>query len=196
MENFIVVDVETTGLHFGLDQIVSIGAVCSLTGEEFYGECRIYKWNRITQTALDINGFTEEQCRDPKKQTPLQLYYKFRKWCEGRSKVLAGHNLGSFDVQFLKLLEYKTKFNKWPFKYNYIDLYSVAFGKWKESLSHAKICDKLGLEKEPSPHNALEGARSEMRCLKELLKEPELSITNGTTSVELREINLYVENIK
>jgi len=169
MEDFIVVDVETTGLNEHKDQIVSIGAVCSKTGDEFYGECRIYKWNRITETALKINGFTEEQCRDPLKQTPLELYYKFRSWCEGRSKVLAGHNLGSFDVQFLKMLEYRSKFNKWPFKYSYVDLYSVAFVKFKESLSHKKICIKLGLEPEPTPHNALEGARSEMRCLNLLL---------------------------
>lgn len=172
MENFIVVDVETTGLHWGKDQIVSIGAVDFQTGEEFYGECRIYAWNRITETALKINGFTEEQCRDARKQTPLQLYYKFRSWCLDRNvKLLAGHNLGSFDVQFLKMLEYKSKFDKWPFKYTYIDLYSVAFGKWKESLSHKKICEKLGIEPEPTPHNALEGAKSEYRCLSYLLND-------------------------
>lgn len=169
MQNFIVIDVETTGLNWKKDQIVSIGAVCSETGDEFYEECRIYKWNRITETALKINGFTEEQCRDHKKQTPLQCYYKFRKWSEGRSKILAGHNLGSFDVQFLKLLEYKSKFNKWPFKYTYLDLHSIAFVHFKESLSHKKICERLGLEPEPTPHNALEGAKSEMRCLKLLL---------------------------
>lgn len=193
MENFIVVDCETTGLHPGLDQIVSIGAVDFATGEEFYEECRIYKWNRITETALKINGFTEEECRDPKKQTPLQLYYKFRKWCVDRNvKLLAGHNIAAFDVLFLKELEYRSKFNKWPFKFFYIDLHSVAFGKWKESLSHKKICEKLGIEPEPSPHNALEGAKSEWRCLRELLKEPEITINNGTSSISLSEINLFV----
>ena len=192
MQDFIVVDIESTGINWHQDQMVSIGAVCSKTGDEFYGECRIYKWNRITETALKINGFTEEQCRDPKKQTPLQLYYKFRKWCEGRSKILAGHNLGSFDVQFLKLLEYKTKFNKWPFQYSYIDLHSVAFAKWGDSLSHKKICEKLGLEPQPAPHNALEGARSEMRCFKELMKKSEPIIYNGTSTITIPEINLFV----
>lgn len=35
MENFIVVDVETTGLIQGKHQIVSIGAVDFSTGDEF-----------------------------------------------------------------------------------------------------------------------------------------------------------------
>lgn len=174
MENFIIVDCETTGLHQGKDQIVSIGAVDFETGEEFYGECRIYTWNRITETALKINGFAEEQCRDPKKQTPLQLYYKFRKWCTDRNvKLLAGHNIAGFDVLFLKELEYKSKFNKFPFKYTYIDLHSIAFNFYKESLSHKKICERLGIEPEPTPHNALEGAKSEYRCLSYLLNDIE-----------------------
>lgn len=173
MIDCIVVDVETTGLVPGVHQIVSIGAVCSKTGEEFYKECSIFHHNEISNQALNINGFTEDQVRDVNKPNPLDIYIEFLAWCKGRSKILAGHNIGSFDVQFLKHLHElhnETTPTEWPFKYHYIDLHSMGVLHFKESLSHAKISVRLGLEPEPSPHNALAGARSEFNCIQKILE--------------------------
>lgn len=165
MQDFIVIDIETSGVIPGKHQILSIGAICSKTGERFYEECRIYKWNKIEQSALKVNGFTELECRDETKPTPKQIYNKFKKWCLGRSNILAGHNIGSFDVQFLKMMEK----GEWMFKYHYIDLHSMAFCRFGESLSHKNIAIKLGLDPEPTPHNALGGAISEYNCIIKLL---------------------------
>lgn len=170
MQDFIVVDVETSGLIPGKHQIVSIGAVCSKTNETFYGECRIYEYDEYSQSALDINGFTIEQINDTSKMTPYQLYQKFIKWCNGRSNLLAGHNIGSFDIQFLKTLCNRTKSKKWPFKYQYLDTHSLAFGYFGESVGLETICDKLVIEREPKPHNALNGAKVELECILELFK--------------------------
>ena len=116
-----------------------------------------------------VNGFTLEQIYDTSKPTALQLYSKFLQWAIPRGNILAGHNVGSFDVQFLKKnhVDYG---GEWPFKYNYLDLHSVYFAKYGESLSLHRICESLGVEPEPVVHNALTGAQKICECLKVLLK--------------------------
>lgn len=171
-EDFIVIDVETTGLIPGKFQIVSIGAVDSRNGEEFYKECSIFQTDEISESALSINGFTEDQIRDINKPNPIDIFKEFLQWCEGRPKLLAGHNIGSFDIQFLKFLNNsidEESRKKWKFGYHYLDLHSMAFLHFGESLSHRKIAQRLGLPEEPIPHNALSGARSEMACIKKLI---------------------------
>ncbi|MGI9159592.1 MAG: 3'-5' exonuclease [Saprospiraceae bacterium] len=167
----IVFDIETTGLMPGKHQVVSLGAIHYESGQTFYQECRIYKKNLISASALSLNGFTVEQVTDNKKITALVLYDNFVEWAISRSDILAGHNIGSFDVQFLKILhnKYRSK-NKWPFSHRYIDLHSVAYAHFRESLSHDEICLKLGIEPEPKPHNALLGALSEHKAFKEIFR--------------------------
>jgi DNA polymerase III epsilon subunit-like protein len=168
----IVVDIETTGVDPQKHQMVSIGAVDYDTGETFYGECRIYKFDEWTQEALNINGFTLEQIHDEKKQTPFELYERFVKWASPRSSMLAGHNIGGFDLQFLKQAQCRGRKNTtFPFRYQTVDLHSVAFSRFKKSYSMSKICQMLGIKPEPEIHNALTGAQKEYECFKILLAE-------------------------
>ena len=178
----IIVDIETTGLHTGpfRNDMVSLGAVDFETGEEFYGECKAHPDGEISQYALDLNGFTIEQVRDPNKQLPIELIDKFIKWSAGREQLLAGHNIGSFDIKFIKdyhdfYYEHTTPDQKhlveWPFGFRYIDLHSVAYAILGKSLSMDSICDELGIEREVMPHNALNGAKKEAECFKLLLSK-------------------------
>ena len=58
----IVVDVETTGLYPNKNSIVSIGAVDFLNPvNTFYQECRIWRGAKISDQALEVNGFTKKQ---------------------------------------------------------------------------------------------------------------------------------------
>lgn len=170
MHNFIVVDVETSGLIPEKHQILSIGAVDYRTGENFYGECRIYQYDEIDPKSLEMNGFTEEDCRDASKDTPLELYYKFREWATGRGEMLAGQCVGNFDIQFLKVLENKSKHKSWSYKYS-LDLHSMAYARFKESLSLREICERLEVVPEPTPHNSLIGAMVATSCFDVLLKD-------------------------
>ena len=61
--------------------------------------------------------------------------------------------------------------SKFPFRYQTIDLHSVAFVKFKKSYSMSKICEKLGVTPEIKPHNALNGALAEYECFKILLAD-------------------------
>lgn len=66
----IVFDVETTGEDSRKHSIVSIGALeFSNPKNQFYEECRIWEGAEVQEIALKINGFTEENIRDPKKQS-------------------------------------------------------------------------------------------------------------------------------
>jgi DNA polymerase III epsilon subunit-like protein len=167
----IILDIETTGTDPKRHCMLSLGAVDYETGAEFYGECRVYKASLIDPIALGINGFTEQEAKNPAMQFAYELYEKFLKWSEQfPDKLLAGHNIGHFDVLFLE--EYHRLVNpeqKFPFGYRTLDLHSVAFAKLGRSLSHESICEALGLPKEPKPHNALAGARSERDAFKLLL---------------------------
>jgi DNA polymerase III epsilon subunit-like protein len=167
--NIIVIDIETSGDNAKQHQILSIGAVDYTTNKTFYGECKLSEFDLYMPEALKINGFTVEQIYDASKPTALKLYSQFLEWAIPRGNILAGQNVGSFDVQFLKK-NHADYGGMWPFKHNYLDLHSVYFAKYGESLSLRKICQALGIEPEPDVHNALTGAQKTCECLKVLLK--------------------------
>jgi DNA polymerase III epsilon subunit-like protein len=163
----IVLDIETSGLSPQINGMLSLGAVDFATGEEFYGECSLSKHNLCDPVAMQINGFKVEDVRPGMKQPPEDLYWSFVKWThhlEG-DRILAGHNIGHFDILFLEHIHNSIWFPKWSFGYRTVDLHSVAYSVLHKSLSHSDICRALGLEPEPKPHNALAGARSERAAL-------------------------------
>lgn len=175
--NFIVLDLETSGLSPVRHSMLSLGAVDFATGKEFYGECRAYVNREVCRGALEVNGFTLDQIEDKKKPLPHELYLQFVEWVRQNQleKTLAGHNIGSFDVGFLKQIHesykeyYPAEFGEWPFGHRFIDLHSVFFAKYGRSLKMDEILQTLGLPSEPKPHNALTGAKCERDAFKILL---------------------------
>ncbi len=166
----IVTDIETTGLDPIKHCMASLGAVDYDTGEEFYIECHVPDGKEIDQIALGVNGFTLAQLKDFSKPSPYQAWHEFVIWAKGRDNVLGGHNVGSFDLKFLEQIHRECGNGmKFPFSFRTVDLHSIAYAKFKESLTHAQICIKLGLTPEPKPHNGLEGAKSEYLALQILM---------------------------
>lgn len=167
----IVFDIETTGLSPTKNAMVSLGAVDYDTEEEFYGECCIIPtFQFVEMEALAVNGFSLDEVNDATKQFDFQLYTRFLKWAEGREMLLAGQQVGSFDILFLRAIHDRCGwFGKWPFGHRSIDLHSVAFAKFGKSLSLDGVLKAVGLEPEPKPHNALTGARLERDAFKKLL---------------------------
>jgi DNA polymerase III alpha subunit (gram-positive type) len=169
----IILDKETSGISPYINGALSLGAVDFQTGETFYGECRLTEGRVANQKALEINGFTPEQISDPAKQSDVQLYMSFVDWAtsKDRGNVLGGHNIGHFDILFLEEIHTRSpiKDQKFPFSYRTVDLHTLGYQKFGISLSHEQVCVKLGLPPEPKPHNALEGALSELAAIKLLL---------------------------
>lgn len=166
----IVADLETSGLNLGRNGIISIGAVPLIGDEEFYLELRIDLNQEADGKALEINGFTQEDCRNPLNPDQKEGVKQFYKWVEGKRynwggglAILGGHNI-RFDAGHLQHVR-----PSWPFAYRMLDLHALAFGVLGKSLCSEEICDELGLRREPTVHNALEGAKMAKRGLLKLI---------------------------
>jgi len=191
----IIIDIETTGVNFWENGILSIGALCFDNPEkQFYGECRIDEDDIITEDALKINGFTREEITNKEKQTQEELVKSFFKWLEKQdTRILAGHNVGFFDLNFIKTKAKKYNLNI-KTRYRSLDLCSVAQTRYfqingkfllddykenamslPEVLRFCGIKDKRieirdgKLIKQGKKHNALEDCRLEAECFSRLL---------------------------
>lgn len=191
----IIIDIETTGLNFWENSILSIGALCFNNPEkQFYEECRIDEGDVITENALKINGFTREEITNKEKQTQEELVSRFINWInEQEIRILAGHNVGFFDLNFIKT---KAKKYKIPLRMRFrsLDLCSVAQTKffqiykkflldnYKENgMSLPEVLKFCGIKderieirnekliKQGKKHNALEDCKLEAECFSRLL---------------------------
>ncbi len=184
----IILDIETTGLNFWENGIVSIGALYFDNPEkQFYGECRIDDNDMITEEALKINGFSREEVLDKTKQTQEELIRKFFQWVnEQEIRILAGHNIGFFDLNFIK-----TKINKYNINiktsYRSFDLCSVAqliyfqinktflLDNYKENaMNLSEVLKFCGLRDKRKIHNALEDCKLAAECFSRLLYKKSL----------------------
>ena len=191
----IILDIETSGVDINKNGIVSVGALCLDNPEQtFYQKCRLDDEDEIVEEAMKINGFNEEEMRDKNKQSQKELIEKFFQWIDKQEiRILAGHNVGFFDINFLK---YKAqKYNiKIKTRYRSFDLCSAAqtiyfqiYGKFllddykENAMGLSKILEFCGipdqrikfdnqtLVKEGKTHNALEDAKLEAECFSRLL---------------------------
>ena len=178
----IIVDVETTGLDPSKNSIVSIGALdFSKPKNQFYQECRIFDGAEVSQKALEINGFSEEEIKNSNKKTLESAILEFIKWAEDiDDKTLAGEN-SSFDRDFLKASMGRYGL-RWEFGYRTVDLHSLGFAHYikrgrippikdrRTAISLDKILGYVGMPEEPKPHNALTGAKMEAEAFSRLIE--------------------------
>lgn len=177
----IVADIEASGLDHHKHSLLSIGAVeLEHPERQFYGECRMWEGASIMSDSLAVNGFTEEECRDPKKHTLKELMESFLHWVEQcEEKTLSGQNV-SFDRDFLNSSFARSSIG-WHFSFRTIDLHSMAYmdatlrglpiprKNDRTDFSLDTILKYLGLPEEPKPHHALNGAKYEAEAFSRLL---------------------------
>lgn len=165
MTNLIAVDVETTGLDPLTSSIVSIGAVHIKSGEEFYVECRPWEGAEITEEALNVNGFTLDYLRNL-VITEKGAVHLFQEWARKHTTnpIMLAHN-SAFDSSFIKAAckrgEVKNSFN-----FRTVDVHSIGYAHIVKKgevphgqLSLNKLLAYFNLPPEPTPHNALTGAK-------------------------------------
>lgn len=177
----IVADIESSGLDPRKHSLLSIGAVeLEHPERQFYGECRIWDGAGIMSDALAVNGFTEAECRDPKKQSLEELMNDFNHWVEQcEEKTLAGQNV-SFDRDFLND-SFSRSGMSWHFSYRTLDLHTMAYmdaikrglpiprKNDRSDLNLDAILKYVGLPEEPKPHIGLNGAKYEAECFSRIL---------------------------
>jgi len=183
----LVIDVEATGLEEDIHSLVSIGAVDFLDPKrKYYRECRIWDKAEIMSEALEIIGMTEKEIRDPNKMSDKEMVEEFLEWAnEGKSIMLAGHNLMPVDFDFIKATCERNNLN-FPFPKRTLDLHSVCFShmmitgveppmeEGKSLLNSDRVLKYCGLPAEPKPHIAINGALYEAEAFSRLLKNQNL----------------------
>ncbi|MFA5764255.1 MAG: exonuclease domain-containing protein [archaeon] len=182
----IIVDTEASGVDTNQDSLLSIGALdFDNPTNQFYGECHIWDGAHINKDALAVNGFTEEQARDPKKQTDGELAKAFMDWAiKCKEHTFAGQN-PSFDRDFIHSSALKIHLD-WPFAYRTIDQHSLCYMHMtkrgitppvlnnRTDLNSDTIMQYVGIPAEPHPHNALNGAKVAAEAISRLLYDKKL----------------------
>jgi DNA polymerase III epsilon subunit-like protein len=182
----IFVDTETTGLNRLTDNILSLGAVTEDGKNEFYMECRLNEYEGFSDEALAVNGFSKHEIYSDSKADRRGLYNNFSLWVKhmeklyGEKPILAGENIGSFDMIMLSKasnnmdeITFDSK-RDWNFGHRFLDVHSVALVVTGVSQSLDKSLQFFGLPPEKRLHNALSGAKAArdlyMECMKYVSK--------------------------
>ena len=185
-KNFVVIDVETTGLPdkntpVSRIGVLEIGAVDAM-GRRFYRRVAMKRGQFVQQAALEVNGIDalDLGVGVSIKHALCDLCYWLREDAYLGKWIMGGKN-PQFDYSFLEA--------NWPesdveplhelIGRRCVDLHSIAYG---EALRAGKdmsgddfrsayqlYAELVGLEPEPMPHNAIRGAVHEMEGFRRLL---------------------------
>ena len=185
----LAVDVEGSGTEAHLHSVLSVGAVDLLDpSRQFYGECRMWEGAKAEEEAFAVNGFSLESASDPKKQSEAELVHAFIAWALlGPDRTFAGQN-PSYDRDFLKYAAMRAGHTKWPFAHRTIDSHTLAYAHMvkrgvpppldpehkRSSLDLDAILNYCGIPMEPTPHNALIGAKAHAEVISRLLYDKKL----------------------
>lgn len=107
--DYVVFDIETTGLDTNVDRIIELGAIRVVDGEiTNVFDKLINPGIAISDFITSINGISNEMVRDA--DYPGVVLSEFSKFIEG-TEFLVGHNAYYFDYPFLQS-EFKRNFIK------------------------------------------------------------------------------------
>jgi DNA polymerase III epsilon subunit-like protein len=179
----IIVDVETSGTDTRYHSLVSIGAVdFDNPDDTFYKECHVFEGARIEDEALEVNGMTREQILDKSKPSEAEIIKDFIEWIKDKNDhTVAGQN-PSFDVGFLIAGAERAGIDISVPK-RIIDLHSITYfhmsrrglavphANHRTDLNSDKIMEYVGIQPEPKPHIAINGAKWEAEAFSRLFND-------------------------
>jgi DNA polymerase III epsilon subunit-like protein len=184
----LILDVEASGTNYEKHSIVSVGALDFYNPtNRFYGECRIWEGAHIMDGALEVNGFTEIEIKDPNKQSEAELVKDFLLWSSSlEDRTLAGQNV-SFDRDMLRAAVERAGIN-WDLAYRSLDTHTMCWmhmikaglkppfdvGHKRSALNLNEVLNYCGIPAEPDPHNALTGALCHAEVTSRLLNDSKL----------------------
>ncbi len=166
-EDYVVFDLETTGISCKMDQIVEISAVKIRGGvvvDEF--STLVNPGMSIPYYASQVNGITDDMVEDaPQITVALEEFLSFIE-----DFPLVGHNIHSFDMKFI-YRDSENCFGKRP-ENDYVDTLLLSRQIYPE-MHHHKLADMaqlFGIENEQA-HRALSDARTNQKVYECLAKE-------------------------
>jgi len=165
--DYVVFDLETTGISPKTDQVIEISAVKVQSGttvDEF--STLVNPGRPIPYGASQVNGITDEMVKDaPEMEEAVRGFLNFVE-----NDILVGHNIHTFDMKFL-WNKTETLFGE-TVANDYIDTLSMARQRLPQ-LSHHKLVDissyyKISTE---GAHRALNDCIMNQKCFELLAKE-------------------------
>lgn len=112
---FVVFDIETTGLSPREDTMTEIGAVRIAGGEVIETFSTFVKPDtEISAKITELTGITNEMVKEaPSQEVAIKMFLEF-----ANGKTLVAHNAHGFDIRFIKIAAEKAKL---PFENTYVD---------------------------------------------------------------------------
>lgn len=168
LNEYIVFDIETTGLNRTNDRIIEIGAVLYQNGQisNKYGTL-IHSVNHIPKSASRVNHITDEMLLNaPSEEQAYLEIIDFMKNAISGDVPLVAHN-ASFDISFLKNTLERLEYNG---NLKYID--TLTLSKKKLDLCNYKqqtVADFFGIDNK-NAHRALDDAETCGMIFAKLLK--------------------------
>ena len=178
----IIIDVETTGIDENVHCIIEIYAMDYDNPDNFfYRKVKMRPGAVLNPVAAEVNGFRVEDNDDPERVTLEAMVTEFDAWSNGiEDRTMMAQN-PEFDTRFFQD-SYKRAGSEWPFGYRTVDLHSIAYATAqrigydiplaKRNISNFNsdtIMEFVGLEPEPRPHRARNGARWEAEAYSRLV---------------------------
>lgn len=145
--DFIVFDLETTGLSAQNERITEIGAVRMHAGEVVESFNTFVNPERpIPPKITELTGITDEMVQDaPKEREALEAFYAF---C-GETTVLVAHNAG-FDTGFVKAAAARCEM---PYAFTAVDTVPIARALYPSLKNHKLDTVAAHLKLEPFNHH-------------------------------------------
>ncbi len=140
---FIIFDLETTGLSPSTERITEIGAVRLRGGEIVESfDTFVDPEKNLTAEIIELTGITDEMLKDaPSEKQALEQFYTF---CGGSDAVLVAHNAG-FDISFLRAAARRSGM---PFAFTWVDTLLISRALYKDLTKHSldKVAKHLKLK--------------------------------------------------
>ena len=177
-DEYIVLDIETTGLSFRIEKITEIGAVKVKNGEiidEF--ECLVNPEIPIPQRIVELTGITDDMVKNA--ETIDIVMPKFLEFI-GNLKLVA-HN-ADFDIGFLK---YNAEILGLNMNNEYIDSLAVSRKLFPDFKKHKLgiIAEKLGIVVE-NAHRALDDVITLVKVFNKMIDISKEKAKNGKNESE------------
>lgn len=160
--------------------LLSIGAVdMNDVSRQFYDECRMWDGAHVMDGSLEINGYSEDEIRDPSKKSEGELTAAFLAWyADSEEQTFVGMN-PSLDYEFVRRAADRADLD-FSIAKRSIDLHTVCYmhligrgiatpvEKRHSAINSDFISEYVGIPAEPKPHIALNGALWEAEQLSRL----------------------------
>lgn len=197
-ENYVVYDIETTGLSPMYDEIIEIGAIKYVDGVKTNFQTFVKPTKSIPSEITKLTSITDEMVVNaPTEVEALKSFLEF----VGDNKIIAGHNIINFDNNFIQ-----AKINKNKIESNFaglpkLDTMQLSRALFKQR-SHRleKLCSKVGVEYNTKiSHRADYDADVNLQALNHILENgvlPETGILKEVNSFNQINKNLQTDLLK